>query len=813
MSALLRDLRFALRMLGKSPAYACVAIFTLAVAIGANTAIFSAINRVLLKPLPFADADRLVFVYENHPELGPIPPSYLNYLDYRAGNSSFDAVAACALSTMTVTGYGDPEQVRVEWYSDDLMPTLGVVPALGRNFLPDENVPHGKQAVLLSHGFWTRRFAADPTIVGSPITLDGSDWTIVGVMPPEFHFLWPSDVVAPLGTRADEQHFRDRFTRTNLFAVARLKDGVTVAEAAEDMNAIGEGLSRSFPEQYGQVRPLLQWMRAEVTDHHRGWLLMMMCAVTFVLLIAIANVANLMLERAMQRQKEMSVRAALGAGRWRLIRQLLVESSLVALLSGGLGLLLALWGVDLLTAALPPHLGLKIFGPITVDRTVLTFTLLVALGTGLLFGLVPAVYASRQDLATAMKDGDQRATAGSRHLRGRSSLVVGEVALALMLLVASGLTMRALARLQAVDIGFDPTNVLTALVPVPPERVATSGHLQSFVSELQRRLAALPGVAAASVRMGAPFIGGHHDNFLPLDDPRSILAGSLAVAYFVDVGGIEMLGTRLLAGRTFGVEDTPDAPPKLIIDRVMADKLFPGQDPVGQRLRDRLSEQQSVEIIGVVDHVKQYGLDDREITPYQMYYLYSQIPEKGRRSLISQISLLVRTQGEPGDLAPQLRAVMAAVDPTLPVHSVDTYERLIGGTLESPRFVLRLLALFAGLALLLAAIGLYAVMANAVAQRTHELGVRLALGAQPQGVVALVVRQGARLIAIGLVVGIVGALVGTQVLASTLPDLGTADPLTFAAVTLILLVVGLAATYVPARRATRIDPMTALRHE
>lgn len=813
MSALLRDLRFALRTLSRSRAYVCVAILTLAVAIGANTAIFSAVNRVLLKPLPFADAERLMFINETHPELGPAPASYLNLLDYRAGNASFDDIMMASMSTVSVTGRGDAERVQVVWHSRNVLPMLGVEPALGRDFLPEEDVPNGERAIMLSHGYWTRRFAADPDVLGSSLTLDGKDWTIVGVLPQHFHFMFTGELFGPLGTRTEEQVFRDRHARFTLFGVGRLKAGVTAEQAAADMGAIGEALSRSYPEQYGQVRPLLQGFQAEVTAMHRDWLMLMMAAVGFVLLIAIANVANLMLERAMRRQKEMSVRAALGAGRWRLIRQLLVESSVVALVGGGLGLLVALWGVDLLNTALPQSFGLAVFGPITVDTTVLGFTLLMAIGTGLLFGLVPAVYASRLDLAQALKDGDQRATAGSRHLRVRGLLVVGEVALALMLLVAAGLTMRSLARLQAVDVGFDAAHVLTAAVDLPPERSTTAAQLRTFVGEVQRRLAALPGVTGATVQVGAPFAGAHHDNFVPLGDPRPLLSGPVAVTYFVDVGSLEMLGIQLLAGRMFGGEDTPGAPAKVLVDKNLADKFFPGQDPVGQRLRDKLSGQDSVEIVGVVAHVKHYGLDDTEVTPYQMYYLYSQVPEKDGKAVISGVTLLVRTQGEPDAVAPQVRAAVAAVDPALPVHSVNSFERLMGASIESPRFVLRLLTIFAGLALLLAAVGLYAVMANAVAQRTHELGVRLALGAQPQAVVGLVVRQGARLIGVGLAVGIVGALTLTQVLAGTLPNLGEADPLTFAAVTLILLVIGLAATYVPARRVTRIDPMVVLRHE
>ena len=321
MAGLYNDVRFGLRVLVRSPAYTCVAIAILAIAIAANTAIFSAVNRVLLRSLPFAHADRLVFIFESHPEMGPAPASYLNYLDYRAGNSSFDAVAATALTNLVVTGKGEAERVAVEWHSDNLLPMLGVAPALGRNFLPEESVPHGKRAVILSHGFWTRRFAADPAIVGSALTLDGKDWTIVGVMPAGFHFMFTGDIVAPLDVQAEEQSFRDRHARFALFTIGRLKEGVTLAEATDDMVAVGEGLSRSYPEEYGAVRPMLQSLHSEAASQHRGWLLMMMCAVVCVLLIAIANVANLMLERAMRRQKEMCVRAALGAGRWRLIRQ------------------------------------------------------------------------------------------------------------------------------------------------------------------------------------------------------------------------------------------------------------------------------------------------------------------------------------------------------------------------------------------------------------------------------------------------------------------------------------------------------------
>lgn len=816
MLALLRDLRFALRMLAKSPGYAFVAVFTLALAIGANTAIFSAVNRILIQPLPFAEPDRLRLIIETTPGTGPLPASYQNYLDYRAENSTLSALAAFrGGGSMIVSGGGDPERLVVEFYSQNFLPTMGLEPMLGRNFLPEEDAPHGAKAVILSYDFWTRRFAADPEIVGRPLTLDGKEWTVVGVMASTYtSFNDNLDIMAPLGSQADQPDFTDRAMRSALLLYGRLKDGVTQAQLEADLNAVADGLARRYPAEYGQTRTMILDVHAELAGPLRDGLILLMSMVVCVLLIAAANVANLMLERAMRRQKEMSVRAALGAGRWRLIRQLLVESLLLALLGAGLGLLLALWGVDLLTAALPQGMALAVFGPIVIDGTVLTFTLVVLLATGLLFGLVPAVYASRQDLAQAMKDVDNRASSGGRHLRARNLLVIGEVALALMLLVGAALTMRALARLQTVDVGFDPTHVMVGTIAPPETRYESAAQNQAFWSELQRRVAAIPGVESVAARQGSPILGAPHDNFLPVGDTRPVATGMLAVSYLVDVGAIEMLKIPLLAGRTFGPEDTPNAPIKLIIDTAIADAYFPGQDPVGQRLRDRLSEQPTIEIIGVVGHVKQYGHNHPEITPYQMYYLYSQVPEKSRVNMLRQMQLLVRTHGAPEDIVPQVRAAVSSLDPELPISGVETYENIISHTLASQRFIITLLGMFAGLALLLAAVGLYAVMSNAVAQRTHELGVRLALGAQPQAVVALVVRHGMTLVAIGLVVGILGALALGRVMETQLSNqISASDPLTFAGVTLILVIVGLTATYLPARRATRIDPVVALRHE
>lgn len=814
MFALLRDLRFAARMLAKSPGYTFVAAFTLALAIGANTAIFSAVNRVLIQPLPYAEPERLRLIMDSLPDVGTVPVAYFNYLDYQASNTTFAAVAAASPTTITLTGEGEPERVKAGLVSHNLLPTLGVEPALGRNFTAAEDAPRSAKAAILSHGLWTRRYAADPEIVGRAVTIDSRDWMVVGVMPPTFRFPFEPDVLVPLGAQADQPEYLNRAARFGIFVVARLKDGATDAAAEADMNALADDLARRHPVEYRDVRPNIRDMHLDFSEPQRGGLLLLMSAVICVLLIATANVANLMLERAMTREREMRVRAALGAGRWQLIRQLLVESSLLALLGAAFGLLLALWGVDLLTATMPTSLGLELFGPIEIDATVLSFTLAVALGTGLLFGVVPALYASKQDLAQAIKEVDRHATAGGRHLRARGLLVVGEVALALMLLAAAGLTLRALARMQASDVGFDVNHLLRGVIALPPDHYTSAPQIHAFYSELQRRVAALPGVESVAVSMGAPFSGSHHDNFLPLGDTRPITAGSVATTYMVDVGYLEAMKIPLRSGRTFGPQDGPQTPIGLIIDAQMADSLFPGEDPVGKRIQDRLSEQPSVEIIGVVDHVKQYSLDSWEFTPYQMYYAYTQVPENSRSMLLRQMLLLVRTHGEPTDIVPQLRAVVGSLDPTLPLYDVETLDRLSARTIASQRAVTRLLAVFAGLALVLAAVGVYAVMSSTVAQRTHELGVRMALGARPQAVVALVVRQGMTLVALGLVFGAIGSLALSHLLESLLSNqIHGVDPLILAGVTLTLVLVGLAATYVPARRATHIDPMVALRQD
>ncbi|MCY1071849.1 ABC transporter permease [Nannocystis sp. RBIL2] len=811
MIALLRELRFAARVLAKSPSYTFVAVFTLALGIGANTAIFSTVNAVLLRPLPYEQPERLVVLTETQPKFEEMSVAYLNYVDYRQQSSTFVDMGAFNNASVNITGQGEPERLKAQQFSQSVLPVLGVEPLLGRNFLAEEDRPHGPKAVILTHGFWQRRFAGDPDIVGEPITLDGAPWDVVGVMPPDFRFFGTSDVIIPIGLRADDLNYQSRGSHPGITVVGRLKPAVTIEQATTDLRAVGDGLAK-IHEQVQDTRARLQDMHEDLVEDLREGILLLYGAVMFVLLITAANVANLMLARAMTRQKEMRIRAALGSGRWRLIRQLLVESSLLGLVGGAMGLLIALWGVDLLAAARPQ--AIEVLGPVEIDAPVLAYTLAVGLGTGLLFGLVPAIYASRQDLAQALKEADHRATAAGGHLRIRNLLVVFEVALALVLLVGAGLSLRGFARLTDVDPGFEPGDILTMELSLPTARYDTATEVRRFWTELERRVAEIPGVVSASASSGLPFAGASESSFLLAGEPRVIANTKMAVAYFVDAGYFETLKIPLHAGRTFTTQDTTETPLALVIDQALADKFFPGQDPIGQQLQEGMTDKGVAEIVGVVGHVAHYGLDGPQRTQYQMYYAYRQLPEQIQARVASGMTLSVRTQGDPLGYATQVREAVTAVDPDQPVFAVQTLEQYIADSVAPRRFTSALLSVFAGLALLLAAVGLYATMANSVAQRTHELGVRMALGAQPRHVVWLVVRQGLVLIVAGAALGLVGALALTRLMTSLLTQqVSPTDPATYFGVTLLLVVIGLLAAYVPARRATRIDPIGALRQE
>jgi putative ABC transport system permease protein len=810
MGALLRDLRFAARMLAKSPGYTAVAVLTLALGIGANTAIFSTVHAVLLRPLPYEDPEKLMFLWETTPDFPEMSVSYANFADYDRDQKAFTDLAMFRADSFNLTGAGgEPERLAVRMVSPELMPLIGVKPMLGRNFTAEENVTGGPRTAILSYGLWQRRFGGDPEILGKPITLSGDVHTVIGVMAEDFRFFRPKDLFVPIGLYSNQAGFQSRGNHPGIYMIGRLKPGVTPAQANADLTRVGAGIAAQFPKDYGKnTHPAAKPLREALVDDLRGHLLLLFGAVAFVLLIAAANVANLMLARALTRSREMAIRASLGSGRLRLIRQLLVESALLSLLGAGLGLVLALWGVDFLASMRPQ--AIETLGPIAIDGTVLAYTVGIALATGLLFGLVPAVIASKQDLSQVLKEGDHRATAGAGRLRVRNLLVVGEVALALVLLVGAGLAIRGFSRLEGIDPGFVPENLLTMKLSLPP-KYDTADKILAFYRELERRIEALPGVESAATSAGIPFAGASETSFRINDEQTAIDNARFAVYYPVSTGYLEALKTRLLAGRTFNAEDTRTSRKVAIVDRKIAE-LFPG-GAVGQRIRFDSDEVPPFEIIGVVEHVAHYGLEGKQPAPYQMYMLYEQIDDKLIASYFRDVDVIVRTQGPPLGLAKAVRAQVSAMDAEQPIYEQTTLEKLIHDSIAERRFTMALLGVFAALALLLAAVGLYAVMSHSVTQRTHEIGVRMALGAQPGEVVSMVLRHGLRLVLVGLVVGLGGALAVTRLLQSQLSGVSPTDPGTFAGVLLVLVAVGLLATYIPARRATRVDPMIALRNE
>jgi putative ABC transport system permease protein len=815
MGGLLRDLRFAARMLAKSPGFTLIAVITMALGIGANTAIFSTVNTILLKPLPYRDPDRLVVMWETSPAFAEMSVSYANYLDYRKRSKAFTDLAAFRSRNYNLTGTGgEAERVNARMITAGMLPLLGVQPQLGRNFLVEEDAPNGARSVILAHGFWQRRYGGDPSILGKPITLDGQAWTVVGVMGADFRLFGSRDIYVPIGTMADNPGFQQRGNHPGIFVIGRMKPGITIAQARADLAAVGTSLETEFPKDYGIQRPAINDLHDEMTEDVRGPALILLGAVLFVLLIAATNVANLLLARALTRQKEMGVRTALGSGRFRLIRQLLVESALIALLGGGLGLLVALWGVDLLAAAKPD--AIEAFGKFSLDRDVLLYTLGVSLITGILFGLAPALIASRQDISQAIKEGDHRTTAGGRRVKLRSLLVVAEVALAVMLLVGAGLSLRGFWRLADKDPGYRADNVLTMRVSLPGGKYDTAGEVVTFWSELRRRVSELPGVVSVAASNGLPLGGAPETSFYALDEDandRSSSNNKMTVMYTSTSGFLETLGIQLHAGRTFTKEDEiVGAPGLAVVDENFARTLFPDGNAINKQFKFGDPEVPPVTIVGVVGHVAHYGLEGEEPARNQLYLLWARANERRIIGNGSSQFLVIRTAGAPANLTQQVRAQVAALDPEQPVFGVTTMEEMLGRALAERRFMAQLLAVFAGLALLLSAVGLYAVMADLVHQRTHEIGVRMALGAQARDVVALVVKQGARLVGLGVIVGAAGAFAMSR-LGPLAKNLGAADPWIFLMVVAGLVAASVVAAYIPARRATRVDPMVVLRHE
>ena len=802
MDTLWQDVRNGLRSLLRYRSYSLVVLLTLALGIGANTAIFSVVNGVLLRPLPYPDRDRLVMIWEcspHHPdEHNVISPA--NFLDWRAHNHVFQRMSALGWEISTLTGQGQPESIRGRDVSAPFFDMLGARSALGRTFTAADDRPEAPPVVVISHSLWKRRFAGDPAILGRSITLDDKPFTVIGVMPADFRFLSESaDFWTPvqLDPSVDYRAKYGRYMR----AVGELKPGVSLAQAQSEMDSIAAGLSRQYPEFDKDWGVTLVRFHDQMTHTVRPALLLLLAAVGFVLLIACANVANVALTRASHRRREMAIRAALGAAGNRLARQLITESVLLALLGGAAGAALAAAGVGILLALAPqdvPRLA-----SVSVDSTALAFTFLLSLFTGILFGLAPAWYVRRTDPDQVLRQGGERIEGGGHLLR--DAFVVAQVALSLVLLVGAGLLAGSFLRIQNASTGFDPSDLLTTRLDLPSARYPKPEEKIAFFNAVIRKVQALPGVSSASGVVFLPFSGMLAATDFTIAGRPAPAPGEAPITSVVVAmpGYFSTMRIPLKMGRLFDQRDTAQAPRVFLVNQSFARKFFPGQNPLGQSITVSMGDTVPGRIVGVVSDIKQTALDEPEKPT--VYYTFSHLP-------IGFMTLVVRSD------APrrQLSAVAAAVhslDPQLPLADVSTMDELISGSVSQQRFQSLLLVVFACAALLLAAVGLYGVQSYAVEQRTREIGIRVALGADRSRIFRHTVGRAALLVAVGLIIGLASAAALSRFLSSFLFEVSPGDPATFAAVALLLTAVSLLASYVPARRAMRVDPLVALRHE
>jgi putative ABC transport system permease protein len=814
IAALWQDLRYGARRLVKQPGFTLIAVLTLALGIGANTAIFSVVNAVLLQPLPFQEPERLVRIWRASAEDERGVCSYPDFADLRAQQNVFERMAAWRSSDYTLTGKGEPVNLRGVVVTADLFPLLGATPQLGRSFTPAEDQA-GQRAAILSHSLWRQSFNADPNVLGQSISINSRSYDVVGVMPAGFAFpvqnaatdLWLSlgaVAVAEGGAPLTVQRGSLAFS-----VIARLKPQVGAAQAESGLRVIVDELAKQYPESKDFIRARVVPFHQEVVRDVRPGLWLLFGAVGCVLLIACANVATLLLARATTRHKEMAIRAALGAGRWRIVRQLLTESLLLALCGGVAGWLLARWGTAVLLALKPG--GLPRTVDAGVDVRVLGFTVLAALATGVLFGLAPAWQAAKTDLNEALKDGSKGACDGARRNRFRHALVVAEVALAFVLLVSSGLLLNSFLRLQRVNPGFDPHNVLTFRIALPAPRYSQLTQVAPFYRQLIAQLETLPGVKSVSAISHLPLSANRGTTGFSIEGVAT--APDNPVPYPTDIRFVtpdyfQTMGMHLVKGRDFNASDELRATQVAIINETLARSYFPNQDPLGKRIRPGYGIDERGwlmrEIVGVVSDSKHVSL--REAAPPNIYLPHSQIPRPA-------MTLVVRAANDPHGLIGAVQKEAHALDRELPVSNIKTLDEYLGAAVAEPKFNTLLLGSFAGLALLLTSVGLYGVMAFAVTQRTHELGIRMALGAQSRDVLRLVIKQGMGLALLGAAIGIAGAVALTRTMKSWLFGVGPTDPLTFAAVALLLVGMALLACYIPARRATKVDPLTALRSE
>ena len=809
MESLWQDLKYGARMLAKSPGFTVVAVIALALGIGANTAIFSVVNAVLLRALPYRDADKLVMVWEKSRKNDQNVVNPANFMDWSEQNNVFTEMAAFGDRNMVMLGDGDPEEIPSQFAATNLFSMLGVEPILGRTFTADDGKPDQPRVVVISFGLWQRRFGGDPAIIGRKLNINRAEATVIGVMPAGFKWhIKKGSLTAKMAEMWSPWVITNEMrTRQGRFmtVAARIKPDATLEQAKAEMTAIGARLEEQYNDFNANWSVNVVPLRTQFTGELRPALLVLLGAVGFVLLIACANVANLLLARAAARQKEMAVRAAIGADRWRIIRQLLTESVLLATMGGAAGLLLAWWGTDLLVSLSPPEL--TDLQQVRISLPVLGFTLGVSLLTGIIFGMVPAFEAARFNLQESLKEGSKSIGGGRRSNLLRSVFVVAEIALALILLVGAGLLVRSFWRLQSVDPGFNAKNLLTMRMTLPSRKYDSDRKRIDFFRQALEGMRALPGVETAGAINFLPFAGPHAGTLVEIEGRPKLPPGEgLGTGSCVtDLNYFEAMQLPLRRGRLFTEQEATEMRHVVVINEEFARKNFPGEDPLGKRVIIYMKDENlPSEIIGIVGDSKHMGLDS-EIEP-MAYWPHSELA-------YPFMTVVIRTRGDAAKIAPAARRVIQTLDSEQPIADVRTMESLLADSVARARFSTLLLTVFAMVALILAAVGIYGVMSYAVTQRTHEIGIRMALGAQSGDVLKLVVRKGLTLTVCGVGIGLAIAFALTQIMASLLYGVTATDPLTFVAIPFLLAPVSLLASYVPARRAAKVDPIIALRYE
>ena len=812
MNTLFKDIRYGIRGLLKHPGFTAIVVVTLALGIGANTAMFSVINAVLIRPLPYNEPERLVTIWEESPERGmyQMPVSFANLRDWVEQNHTFDQISAYTFTNLNLTGAGEPARLLTVRSSANLFPLVGATPLLGRAFLPEEDREGANRVVILGHNLWQSRFSSDPGIVGKSLTLNNQSHTVVGVMSSNFQFPVgfgymgkvlnePIDFYVPLAASGRETE-RGNYS---FFAIGRLKPGVTIDQARAEMTMIERRLEQQYPDGNAGIGISLVPTQEQTVKEIRPALLVLLGAVAFLLLIACANIANLLLARAASRKKEIAIRTALGASRLRVLRLLLTESLMLSLAGGCLGFLLALWGTDALMALAPDNIPR--LNEVGVDARVLAFTLAVSVVTGIVFGLIPGMHAAKPDLNEALKEGSRGSMASTAGKRTRSVLVAIEVALSLVLLIGAGLMIKSFLRLQQMNLGFNPDNVLAVSLTLSNSRYPAERQQAAFFQEALERLQSLTGVKSVGATTGLPLTLSVSGSDFRIEGRPEPEAGKEMIinTRSVSPGYFDTLAIPLSKGRDFSNRDKSDAPKAAIINQDLARIYFPNEDPIGKRIT--FDDGKSwISIVGVIGDVKQLGLESSAKPEVYFPYLQAAAPS---------MSLVVRTASSPLSLAAAVKTQIQLIDKDLPIDEAKTMQQLLAESTSGRRFNMLLLTVFAVVALLVAVVGIYGVMSYTVTQRTHEIGIRVAVGAQSGDVFRMVIGQGMMLAMIGVAFGLVGAFALTRLMTSMLFGVEPTDPATFITIALLLTGVALVACYIPGRKAAKVDPLLALRYE